>query len=60
MPSNLVLAVAGLVASYIFLQALVYFCHDPKEPPMIVGTVPFLSPVIGMLFEQGKFYTRMR
>lgn len=60
MPSIIIVSVAGAVAVYSFLLALAYFKHDPREPEAIVGTIPFISPLIGMLTEKGHYYIRLR
>lgn len=60
MPSMIILSVAAATAVYVFLQALAYFTHDPKEPEAIIGTIPFISPLIGMLTQKGHYYVQMR
>lgn len=60
MPTIIVLSVAGAAATYVFLLALAYFKHDPREPEAIVGTIPFISPLIGILTQKGNYYIRLR
>lgn len=60
MPSIIIVTVAGVAAVYFFLLALAYFKHDPREPEAILGTIPFISPLIGMLTEKGHYYIRLR
>ncbi|KAI4604303.1 hypothetical protein KJ359_000437 [Pestalotiopsis sp. 9143b] len=60
MPSVFALCATGFVAVYIFLRALAYSLHDPREPKAVAGTIPFISPLIGMLMEKGGYYIRMR
>lgn len=60
MPSALALAATAIAVIYSFLRALVYLRHDSREPKSIVGAIPYLSPLFGMLVEQDKFYKRMR
>ncbi|KAI5922159.1 cytochrome P450 [Camillea tinctor] len=60
MPSIIVLSVAGIAAAYVFLRALASLTHDPREPKQIIGKIPFISPLIGMLYEKGRYYIRMR
>lgn len=50
------MSMAGMAAVYVFLLALAYFKHDPREPEAIVGTIPFVSPLIGMLTQKGHYY----
>lgn len=60
MPSALVLAATAIVVIYSFFRALVYLRHDSREPKPIVGAIPYISPLFGMLIGQDKFYKRMR
>ncbi|KAK7932287.1 cytochrome P450 [Apiospora marii] len=60
MPSTLALAAAAVVAAYAFLRALATLLRDPREPKAVIGTIPFLSPLLGMLVEKGGFYVRLR
>ncbi|KAF3013528.1 hypothetical protein E8E14_009104 [Neopestalotiopsis sp. 37M] len=60
MPSFIALCATGLAAAYIFLRALVHLTHDAREPRAVAGTIPFISPLIGMLTEKGRYYVRMR
>lgn len=60
MPSTIILSVAGAAAVYVFLLALARFKHDPREPEAIVGTIPFISTLIGMITEKGHYYVRLR
>lgn len=60
MPSIIISSVAGAAAFYVFLLVLAYYKHDPKEPKAIVGTIPFFSPLIGMLTQKGHYYIRLR
>ncbi|KAI0378527.1 cytochrome P450 [Hypomontagnella monticulosa] len=60
MPSAIVLSVVGIAATYVFLRALAFLSQDSREPSSITGTIPFISPLIGMLHEKGGYYVRMR
>ncbi|KAI1439737.1 cytochrome P450 [Annulohypoxylon stygium] len=60
MPSSIALFAIGIAAAYAFLRALAFLKHDPREPKSIVGTIPFISPIISMLYEKGGYYLRMR
>lgn len=48
MPSILVGAFTGIVATYIFLKALLQWTQDPKEPLPVDTTLPFIGPLISM------------
>lgn len=60
MPSTIILSVAGAAAVYIFLLALARCKHDPREPEAIFGTIPFISPLIGMITQKVHYYIRLR
>lgn len=61
MPSTVLLAVVMTIgAGYVFLKALVYLTQDPKEPPVVAGKIPFISPAIGIATEKANYYVRMR
>jgi hypothetical protein len=60
MPSPVVVSLAGVVVTYVFLRTLVYFTQDPREPPVVVGTIPFISPLVGMMTEKAKYFIRLR
>ncbi|KAJ2996336.1 hypothetical protein NUW58_g1006 [Xylaria curta] len=53
MPSLLLLSIGAIAATYAFLRALVLLRHDPREPTTVVGSIPFVSPLIGMLVGGG-------
>ena len=60
MPSLIILSLVGAGATYAFLWALAYLNLDPREPPPIAGSIPFISPLIGLVTEKESFYMRMR
>ncbi|KAL1856844.1 hypothetical protein Daus18300_010607 [Diaporthe australafricana] len=61
MSSPAVLAALGAVASaYVFLWALLKFTQDSREPPAVLRTIPFLSPIFGMMRWSMEFYPHMR
>ena len=60
MPSIIVLALVGAGATYVFLWALAYLNQDPREPQPISGSIPFISPLVGLVREKESFYMRMR
>ncbi|KAM7218873.1 Cytochrome P450 [Rhypophila decipiens] len=47
-------------AAWLFLHALLRVTQDPREPPALSTTIPFLGPVIGMIREGPRFHLRMR
>lgn len=47
--------------TYAFLFALLRLTQDPKEPPAIATTIPFISPIVGVLSSgMQKFAVRLR
>lgn len=53
-------AVGVIAATYIFLQALLRLTQDSREPPAVLKTVPFISPILGMGKWSKDFYSHMR
>ncbi|KAM7184866.1 Cytochrome P450 [Rhypophila sp. PSN 637] len=45
-------------AVWLFLHALLRVTQDPREPPALSTTIPFLGPVIGMIKEGPRFHLR--
>lgn len=60
MPAFLALAATAIAVIYSFFRVLVYLRRDSREPKPIVGAIPYLSPLFGMLIGQDKFYKRLR
>lgn len=60
MTSSPVLVVAIGAATYVFLSALLRFTQDPMEPPAIETSVPFISPLFGMLSGMQSYVVKMR
>ncbi|KAI0407078.1 cytochrome P450 [Xylaria palmicola] len=60
MPSTLAMAATTIAVVYSFLRAIVYLRHDSREPKPVIGTMPYLSPLFGMVIGQDKFYKRLR
>ncbi|KAI1487550.1 cytochrome P450 [Biscogniauxia mediterranea] len=54
------MALGAIVAAYVFLQALLHFTQDAKEPPAVSFSIPFLGPIIGMITQKSKFYNNLR
>ncbi|KAI1271853.1 cytochrome P450 [Xylaria sp. FL0933] len=60
MPSALTLTATVIAVVYSFFRALVFLRHDSREPKLVVGTIPYLSNLLGMVIGQDKFYQRLR
>ncbi|KAI0806444.1 cytochrome P450 [Xylaria sp. FL0064] len=60
MISGLPVAAGVLAATYILLLAALRLSQDPKEPSSISDSIPFLSPVLGMVSKGGQFHRLMR
>lgn len=59
-PSPLIMVLMALGASYAFLWASAYTNQDPNEPPPVAGSIPMISPLIGLMTEKENYYVRMR
>lgn len=57
MPSILVSAFTGMVATYLFLRALLQWTQDPREPLPVDNTVPFIGPLISMARRGSNYWT---
>lgn len=53
--STLILALAVV---YVVLWVLLRQTQDPKEPPLIFDSLPFLGPVFAIIASRHKFFTR--
>ncbi|OTB09632.1 hypothetical protein M426DRAFT_18266 [Hypoxylon sp. CI-4A] len=49
MSSIFVLAVGVVVATYVFLLALLHLTQDAREPPSICNAIPFVTPIVVMI-----------
>ncbi|GAB1315684.1 hypothetical protein MFIFM68171_05894 [Madurella fahalii] len=52
--------VAGLLAAYTFLRALLRLTQDAKEPQALATSIPFISPLLGLGIQKTKFFIRLR
>lgn len=55
-----VTALGGVAATYVFLLALLHFTQASNEPPAVLTTFPFVSPILGMVRWSKDFYSHMR
>ncbi|PGH29750.1 hypothetical protein GX50_07504 [[Emmonsia] crescens] len=60
MTSPLVLAFGFVTAAYAFLAALLRFTQDSKEPPVLADSIPFLSPLLGLILGMQEFIMKLR
>jgi hypothetical protein len=60
MPSTLTLVLGSVAATYVFLTALLHLTQDSKEPPAIETSIPFLSPLRGVILGMQKFTVKLR
>lgn len=60
MPSSYSIAAGAAVAVYAFLQWLLKYTQDPREPPPLGTLIPFISPIIGMMRKKTKYYIQLR
>ncbi|KAI1121346.1 cytochrome P450 oxidoreductase [Nemania abortiva] len=57
---NFTAAVASFAGFYLFLWAMQYVTQDAREPHTVEDTLPFLSPVIGMMVRGSNFHRYVR
>lgn len=60
MPSSYSIVAGAAVTIYAFLQWLLKYTQDAREPPALATSLPFISPLIGMLRKKTKFYIQLR
>ncbi|OTA76920.1 hypothetical protein M434DRAFT_383180 [Hypoxylon sp. CO27-5] len=60
MTSTLALVLGFAGAAYAFLHALLHFTQDSREPPVIETSIPFISPLVGMILGMQNFYVKLR
>lgn len=60
MTSTLALVLGSVGAAYVFLSALLHFTQDSKEPPPIETTIPFISPLLGLIPGMQRFFVKLR
>ncbi|KAI1173339.1 cytochrome P450 [Nemania sp. FL0916] len=53
-------AIGAVIASYIFLQALLRLTQDSNEPPVMATAIPFISPILGMKKRNARYYNYLR
>ena len=60
MPSPVVVSVVGVAVTYVVLRFVAYLGHDPKEPPLVTGTIPFITPLLGLAKEKANYYVQLK
>ncbi|VUC35731.1 unnamed protein product [Clonostachys rosea] len=59
MTSPIVLVIGCAGATYLFFSALLHFTQDNKEPPLLETSVPFISPVFGLVSGTSKYFIKL-
>jgi hypothetical protein len=59
MPSTIAIAAVVVALVYLALRAQIRCTQDVDEPPAILTSIPFFSPVLGALREGQKFWIHM-
>ncbi|KAK7752915.1 hypothetical protein SLS62_005074 [Diatrype stigma] len=54
------MAFGGIAATYVFFWALLHLTQDNNEPPVVSSSIPFISPLLGMIRWSMDFYSVMR
>lgn len=57
---TLTAGIISIAVTYGSLWVFLQLTQDSKEPPLVSATVPFISPIIGMVKWSMGFYTHMR
>ncbi|KAG8161707.1 hypothetical protein KVR01_008694 [Diaporthe batatas] len=52
--------VCGAVAAYVLAWSLLHLTQGRDEPPVLLTSVPFMSPILGMIQWSKDFYSHMR
>ncbi|KAI0843827.1 cytochrome P450 [Daldinia vernicosa] len=60
MPSTLALVALGVAAIYGFLQFVLNSTQDAREPPVAERSIPFLSPIMGIIKYKTLYYNNIR
>lgn len=53
-------AACAVGAFYVFLLTILHLTQDRREPPVVLSTIPFISPILGMVKWSMDFYPHMR
>ncbi|KAL2115490.1 hypothetical protein VTJ04DRAFT_9745 [Mycothermus thermophilus] len=56
MPSPLAIAAIILAVVYAGIRGLLHLTQHPEEPPAVLFTIPFLSPILGLLKRRYKLW----
>ncbi len=54
------MAFSGIAVTYVFFWALLHLTQDSNEPPVVSTSIPFVSPLVGMVRWSMDFYSFMR
>jgi hypothetical protein len=60
MTSTLALVLGSVTAAYVFFSALLRVTQDSKEPPAIETSIPFISPLLGLILGMQTFTVNLR
>lgn len=60
MTSTFALYVESLIAAYVLLYALLHFTQDAREPPAVETSIPFISPLFGIIPGMQNFFVKQR
>ncbi|TVY80889.1 Cholesterol 7-alpha-monooxygenase [Lachnellula suecica] len=60
MTSTLALLIGSVAAAYVLLSALLHFTQDSDEPPAIETSIPFISPLMGLVLGMQRYTVKLR
>ncbi|KAK2612672.1 hypothetical protein QQS21_001289 [Conoideocrella luteorostrata] len=58
--ATVTIALSTIIACYVFFFALLHLTQDKSEPPVVSRSIPFVSPLLGMVRWGMDYYSHMR
>lgn len=58
--TSVYLVLGSILCFYAFLRLLLHFTQDATEPPVIETSIPFISPILGMIQQKSQYHIRLR
>ena len=54
------LSLAIIIGTYVFFTRVLGTMHDPREPPLVSGFIPYIGHVIGLMRSKFNYYVELR
>ena len=55
-----VLFLAIVIGTYLVFARILGTVHDPREPPSVSGSIPYIGHVIGLMRSKFNYYVELR